>query len=158
MSQLSENAISNIDLVKKISLSEFADKPIIAQLCLCQAILESNLQGQPSKLAKVYNNLFGIKERGDKGFVRMATKEQDSSGTISNILAGFGWNSSVEQSVKQYRGLLENGTSDSPNRYRPVLLALTYGQAANQIRLCGWATDINYTNKLIDIHDKYFGD
>lgn len=154
MSTLSLEPKRNIALVRQISEEVFKDKPIIAQLCLAQAILESRLRSTPSDLAFKYNNLFGIKGQGTRGRVTLGTKEQDKQGRESSVKAGFAFNTSVEDSVKQYRNLLEKGTSDKPNRYSKVLSASTFEEAATEIRKAGYATDISYTKMLLEIYEK----
>src|ERR1700724_319427 len=48
----------NIKLAVLASTQIFPDNPLIRDLAASQAILESNLLGQPSKLAMKYNNAF----------------------------------------------------------------------------------------------------
>lgn len=153
MSTLSLEPKQNIALVNKIAKEVFADKPVVAQLCLAQAILESRLRSIPSTLAFKYNNLFGIKGKGTRGFVQLQTKEQDSTGNESTVASGFASNATVEDSINQYRNLLEKGTKDKPTRYAKVLAAKTFEEAATEIRKAGYATDIKYTQMLIDIYN-----
>lgn len=154
MSTLSLEPKKNIALVKSVAEEVFKDKPIVAQLCLAQAILESRLQSTPSKLALKYNNLFGIKGQGTKGRVNLGTEEQDKSGNVNKVTAGFAFNGSVEDSINQYKKLLENGTSDKKDRYKKVLEAETFEEAATEIRKAGYATDISYTKQLLGIYEK----
>ena len=153
MSTLSSEPKKNIALVKTLAEQVFSDHPVVAKLCLAQAILESRLQSKPSDLAFKYNNLFGIKGQGTKGRVNLITKEQDSSGSENTIRDGFAYDSSIEDSIKQYRNLLEKGTRDKPDRYAKVLSASTFEEAATEIRKAGYATDIRYTKMLLNIYN-----
>lgn len=145
----------NIEVVKALCNSVYQDKPILAKLAAAQAILESNLSGKPSKLAVEGNNLFGIKREGTDGWINFNTKEQDKKGKESTINAGFGKNLTLGDSVHQHRQLMLNGTKDKPDRYEAVLKATTFEEAAKAIKDCGYATDVSYTKKLIQIYKEY---
>jgi flagellum-specific peptidoglycan hydrolase FlgJ len=56
---------------------------------------------------------------------------------------------SVADSIKDHAKILQYP------RYKPVLAAKNYKDACTQIRLCGYATDINYTKTLIWIIEAY---
>lgn len=144
MTNSSENNILK-ELIKA-AYEVYPDSKILAALCIVQGVHESNLLHTPSRLASKYNNLFGIKKAGTLGVVTMTTWEVIKGKKVI-VKADFGANETILDSVKQHKRIL-----DLP-RYAPVRAAKTFNEAANQIRLCGYATDPGYTQKLIEIHD-----
>ena len=144
---------SNIFSVMQACNNVYADYPVVAKLAIAQAILESHLEGTPSGLALRANNLFGIKGSGTDGSINMPTHEFENGQWII-VDAYFAKNLTIQDSIMQHRNLMLNGTSGCPNRYKPVLQAKSFEEAANQIRLCGYATDPSYTQKLIDIYNR----
>lgn len=138
----------NISLLRPEILKVYPESIIMADLCLAQAILESRLLGVPSGLARDCNNLFGIKGKGTLGTVYLLTHEYVRGKEIT-VKAGFAKNLTLEDSIKQHRHVLELP------RYKKVWTSQTFNEAADAIRLAGYATDINYTRSLIDIYNKY---
>lgn len=137
---------SILDQVKTSVNLVYSDKPVVGELCVVQAILESNLLGKPSGLASKYNNLFGIKKAGTNGIIKLPTKEF-INGKMRTVLAAFGSNKTIEDSVKQHRQLMELP------RYKAVMTATTFEEAAYAIYKAGYATDPKYPKKLIEIHN-----
>lgn len=148
VSNLTDDSKTNIQVVKSAAQSIFPLNKTLRDLAVAQAILESNLYGKPSKLARQHNNLFGIKGKGTKGSVNMSTKEF-ISGSMTTLKDGFAANGSVEESFEQYKNLI-----DKP-RYAKVKAASSFEDAAKEIRSAGYATDPNYTKMLINIYNKY---
>lgn len=126
----------------------YADKPIVGQLALAQAILESNLLQNPSTLAVKYHNLFGIKARGTLGTVKLKTTEIIRGRPVT-VYAPFGYNRTMTDSIRQHRQVLELP------RYIKVLNASSFEEAAKEIYIAGYATDPKYTAKLIKIYTDY---
>ena len=155
MTRLTDNGIDNIQLVQKIAASQFPDEPVLQQLTTCQAILESNLFGIPSELAMRYCNLFGIKGEGTNGTVGLQTKEVED-GNTNNVNADFACNNSVEDSVAQYVHLLEHGVSWNHGQYDRVLEAPSFIAATKALVVCGYATDPEYSDKLMNIYNKVY--
>jgi len=154
MSTLSSDPKINIDLVRKLAIRAYPNNQVLADLTTAQAILESNLTGQPSQLAFKYNNLFGIKGSGTKGSVTLPTHEFVGGREIT-VNQAFAWNESVEDSIQQRKSLFENGTKDKHNRYFRVLAAPTFEDAAHELLKAGYATDPAYATALINIYNKY---
>lgn len=155
MSSLGIDSKLNIKLVKTLATKVYSENKVLADLTVAQAILESNLLGnKPSKLALKYNNLFGIKGRGTKGSVALETTEY-VKGKPLKVKQNFAWNNSVEDSIEQRKKLFQNGTVDKPTRYFKVLSAQTFEDAAKALYEAGYATDIHYTQQLINIYNKY---
>lgn len=145
---LTDSSSQNIEAVRQAAAEVWSDNSIMADLCLAQAILESNLTGKPSELARHYNNLFGIKAMGTNGYINMPTHEYQD-GKMIEVDQNFAWNDTLEDSIRQYRKVLELP------RYQRVLAATTFEQAANEVRQCGYATDPAYSKSLIAIYNEY---
>ncbi len=149
MSQtLTNNLYKNLELLHIEATKVYPEAPILRDLCLAQAILESRLLGVPSKLATMANNLFGIKGKGTAGSVWMLTWEHINGKDIK-VEAAFAKNATVEDSIKQHRHVLELP------RYKKVWLSKTFDEAAKATHEAGYATDPGYPSKLIDIYNKY---
>lgn len=118
--------------------------PIIAQ-----AILESGW-GE-SKLAKVYHNYFGMKcgSKWSGKSVNLATKEEYTPGTKTDIRANFRVYGSMDEGVKGYFEFIQlpryanlRGVSD-PAEYLRI------------IKSDGYATASNYVADVMSVVDKY---
>lgn len=119
---------------------------IKASIIIAQAGLESNW-GR-SKLARKYNNLFGVKATVGHKSVTLPTTET-INGKTKTVKAKFNVYSSWDASIKAHTKLLMMGTSENPNRYKSVTTAKNYQTAARQLQKDGYATDPEYANKLI---------
>lgn len=146
MTQQSDNPLA-IPNVVKAAQTVYADNPVLGTVAAAQAILESNLSGKPSGLAR-QNNLFGIKGKGTAGSSEMMTKEQGADGLYSTK-AGFAKNATLEDSYLQHKALM-----DKP-RYKAVREATTVEEAIDALGKSGYATDKNYAKKLKAIYNQY---
>lgn len=149
--ELTNNPDTNINLVCTEAQLVYPESIIMADLCLAQAILESRLVGVPSSLAKDYNNLFGITDKDgthNPPRINMPSFEY-INGVRMPQNRYFSWNNTLEDSCKQHRTVMEL------NRYMSVWNSKTFEDAANQVRLCGYATDPKYSQSLIDIYNNY---
>lgn len=127
---------------------------ILPSVTIAQAILESNW-GE-SALAVSAKNLFGIKASKDwQGEVyNKPTKEQDSNGVETTIRADFRRYKDIIDSIKDHDNFFVS-TSWRINNYQRVLVAKDYKEQAKALQLCGYATDKQYANKLINLIEKY---
>lgn len=155
MTKLSANdRDQNIATVIELSKECYPNTPILASLVACQAILESGLEkAPPSLLALEYCNLFGQKPGslvrvGTDGIVALSTKEFVNNEPVT-VSATFLKNKEIEDSFEQ-RKLLFN-----LDRYKNLKVVQTFEEAAQEIRLDGYATDISYSTSLIEIYHKY---
>lgn len=114
--------------------------PIIAQ-----AILESGWGG--STLASKYNNFFGLKCGGSwKGkSVNMATKEEYSVGTLTDIRANFRVYDSIEDGVKGYFEFI------SYSRYANLKGVTSPEEYCRLIKADGYATSSTYVTNLMRV-------
>lgn len=114
--------------------------PIIAQ-----AILESGWGG--STLASKYNNFFGLKCGGSwKGkSVNMATKEEYTAGTLTDIRANFRVFDSIEDGVKGYFEFINY------SRYSNLKGVANPEEYCRLIKADGYATSSTYVNNLMRV-------
>lgn len=114
--------------------------PIIAQ-----AILESGWGG--STLASKYNNFFGLKCGGSwKGkSVNMATKEEYSVGTLTDIRANFRVFDSIEDGVKGYFEFINY------SRYANLKGVEEPEEYCRRIKADGYATSSTYVTNLMRV-------
>lgn len=150
MGQFTSNIKDNIQVLKDSIDKVYHDLPIVGEICLVQAVHESGFLKKPSQLAVKYNNLFGIKGTGTDGSVELMTFEF-VKGHWVKVPQKFASNLTVEDSIRQHRHLMENGTKSSPKRYNGVLKAKTFSEAANALYTGGYATDPKYSKKLLGV-------
>lgn len=114
--------------------------PIIAQ-----AILESGWGG--STLASKYNNFFGLKCGGSwKGkSVNMATKEEYTVGTLTDIRANFRVYDSIEDGVKGYFEFINY------SRYSNLKGVANPEEYCRLIKADGYATSSTYVTNLMRV-------
>lgn len=114
--------------------------PIIAQ-----AILESGWGG--STLASKYNNFFGLKCGGSwKGkSVNMATKEEYTVGTLTDIRANFRVFDSIEDGVKGYFEFINY------SRYSNLKGVANPEEYCRLIKADGYATSSTYVTNLMRV-------
>lgn len=114
--------------------------PIIAQ-----AILESGWGG--STLASKYNNFFGLKCGGSwKGkSVNMATKEEYTVGTLTDIRANFRVFDSIEDGVKGYFEFINY------SRYANLKGVTDPETYVKNIKADGYATSSTYVTNLMRV-------
>lgn len=126
---------------------------ILPSVTVAQAILESNWG--KSSLAKEACNLFGIKASKDwTGQVyKKQTKEQKPTGEVYTITADFRKYGSYLESIKDHDKFFVS-TPWRVQNYKKVLEAKNYKTQALALRECGYATDLNYGTKLIQLIER----
>lgn len=122
---------------------------ILPSLTIAQAILESGWG--KSELAQKAFNYFGMKAgTGWKGKVyTKETGEQKLNGDRYSITAKFRAYANREEGIRGYYIFLQYP------RYAKLRGVTDYKMACMLIKEAGWATDISYTNKLIELIEKY---
>jgi flagellum-specific peptidoglycan hydrolase FlgJ len=123
-----------------------------ASISIAQAALESDWGH--SKLSTQYYNFFGVKAASGQPSVTMATKEFEN-GTWITVDGSFRRYSSWQESLEAHAKLLVNGTTDNPQRYAGVINGATYEDSANALYQGGYATDPDYSKKVIQIIKTY---
>ncbi len=140
---------NNLDFVNKIkdgAVKSYNEYGVLPSLTLAQAILESGW-GKHS----IGNNIFGIKAgKSWTGKVKkVKTSEQRSDGSYYQIYANFRDYDSIDDSIMDHAKLL------SSKNYQRVIAATNYRDACKAVKACGYATSLDYANKLINIIEKY---
>jgi len=124
---------------------------VFASLVIAQAALETGwgryvpLDGITGKNSY---NLFGIKGEGPAGSVTCRTWEVEDDRRIEVEARFRAYNSFAESMEDHYSVLLLS-------RYVPVREAGTPEDAAVQFYSCGYATDPNYPDKLVELIHQY---
>lgn len=115
---------------------------------IAQAILESGW-GR-SGLAK-YHNYFGLKCGSSwcGGSVNMATKEEYTTGTLTNIRDNFRTYSTMENGVKGYFEFIKY------SRYSNLKSATSSKNYLQLIKQDGYATSSNYVDNVYNVVTKY---
>jgi murein L,D-transpeptidase YcbB/YkuD len=121
---------------------------VLASLSIAQAVLESNWG--KSGLAQKGKNLFGIKGSYKGQSITMPTTEY-VHGKPTKVNAKFKKYPSYQESFNDHALLFVSGVSWDRNHYKPVITAKDYKEACVQVQKCGYATDPNYSKKLIKI-------
>lgn len=124
------------------------DYGILPSIILGQAILESDWGH--SQLASEYNNLFGIKAYEGQEKITLETKEFVNEEWVT-IQGDFRVYSSWEESMNDHTQLFINGVSWNPAKYSSVLTAQNYQEAAKALQDAGYATDPDYSEKIISV-------
>lgn len=143
---LSGDRLAFVNSIKDGAVSAYNKYGVLPSLTLAQAILETGWGN-----SKIGNNIFGIKAGGGwTGKTQdCSTWEQNSDGSTYTTVATFRDYDSIADSIEDHAKLLTN------DRYRPVIESTDYKTAAIKVRECGYATDLEYSNKLINIIETY---
>lgn len=135
---------------------------ILASVTIAQACLESGYG--TSSLATEANNLFGMKamlsgntwaSEWDGTTCQKETKEQDGDGNEQIVVAYFRTYASVSQSIKDHGNYLRGAMKGNHLRYAGISGCRDYRKAAQIIKDGGYATDINYVDKLCSIIESH---
>ncbi|MEC1753169.1 glucosaminidase domain-containing protein [Bacillus mojavensis] len=125
---------------------------VLPSITIAQAILESDWGN--SELASKANNLFGVKGNYKGHHVTMETDEFEK-GERKTIRAKFRKYSTFFESMDDHAKLFVQGTSWNKKKYKPVLEAEDYKEAAGALQTSGYATDPDYAGKISAIVEKY---
>lgn len=149
-----DSEFGNDDFITQIANSIKGQKlNVLPSVTIAQAILESNWG--KSDLAINGKNLFGIKASNDWNgeIYTKKTKEQDSSKTYT-ITANFRKYKSWLESIQDHDKFFVS-TPWRIQNYQRVLKSTNYKEQAQALQACGYATDRQYANKLINLIEKY---
>ena len=126
---------------------------ILPSVTIAQSILESNWG--KSSLAREAFNLFGIKASKDwtGPIYKKQTKEQKPTGEVYTITADFRKYGSYLESIKDHDKFFVSTPWRTQN-YKKVLEAKNYKTQALALRECGYATDLHYGIKLIQLIER----
>lgn len=136
-----------LDKIGPMAAADMKKTGILASLTIAQAIFESGW-GKSGLTAKA-NNLFGIKGRYNGAFCTCQTQEWDGEKYIT-IMAEFRKYPSWQESVNDHSALFLR-----LDRYKNLRGCTDYKKACQYVREDGYATDPNYTTKLIQAIESY---
>lgn len=125
---------------------------ILPSITVAQAILESDW-GR-SRLASEFNNLFGVKS-DDPENSRVLDTQEYVNGNWQTVKARFQVYNSYDASLLAHAKLLAGGTTWNQAQYTHVVNATDYKTAAQGLQQDGYATDPDYSKKIIQIIEKY---
>lgn len=139
-----------IELIGKYAVKHYEKYKILPSLTIAQAILESNWG--KSKLSAVAFNYFGMKAGSTWTGATYSSKtnEQTPAGQNFTVNADFRAYKNTDEGIKGYYEFLQY------NRYKNLKGVIDYKRACALIKEDGWATDILYTSKLINLIEKYY--
>ncbi len=123
-----------------------------ASLTLAQIILESSgsYPGGLSRLAYECHNLFGMKGIGPAGYKEYQTGEQTPGGGDYVITAKFRKYHNVKESIEDHGKLLSGPPYSTYTKN-----CKTYQEWARAIHKAGYATAVDYAERLIEIIETY---
>lgn len=137
-----------IKMIAETTMLNYEEHKILPSLSIAQAILESGWG--TSKLYKEANAVFGIKASNWNGKIyTIKTKEQDKLGQVFYVKADFRKYNSIKESIIDHNNFLQK------ERYKKVRETTDFKVACKEIREAGYATDIKYTDKLINLIEQY---
>lgn len=133
-----------INLIKDQAIEDYDKYNILPSVTISQAILESSWGN--SSLTKSSNNLFGIKtnETWQGRTIVFPTNEYHKNVCIT-VYATFKSYNSYSESIEDHSALL------SEDCYAAVKNSSNYTDACHSLYSCGYATNPNYSDLLIEI-------
>lgn len=139
--------IEFINKIEDYAVQDMKASGIAASLTVAQACLESGYGS--SKLTTQANNLFGIKGTYQNQYVVMPTKEYQNGAWVT-INAKFRKYPSWAESLADHSAMFNR-----MDRYKNIRGETDYKRACMLIQQDGYASDPDYSNKLISIINKY---
>ena len=135
------------NFIEEVKRNIPSNTKILPSVIVAQAILES-ARGT-SELARKANNLFGIKGNYNGQSYTVKTKEY-LNGKWTTVNAAFKKYPSYRESIIDH-GNFFTSTPWRAQNYQRVLNAKDYKTQAKALQACGYATDPQYANKLINL-------
>ena len=137
---------------------------LFPSVCAAQTILESGYC--TTELAKKANNVCGMKKElsgntwagstwDGKSKVNIRTPEQDAAGNTYYIYADFRAYSCVEDSIADRCAYLLGAKNGSKLRYDGIQGCKNYRDQIELIKRGGYATDVNYVDKICNIIKRF---
>lgn len=159
--------LSEADAIKRVGALFTADQKksgILASVSLAQFILESGYG--KSELAQNANNLFGMKKSlsgnswsgsawDGKSVYTKKTQEQNADGSYETITADFRKYSCIEDSIADHSAYLFGAMNGKKLRYDGLKGCTDYKKSVYIIRDGGYATSLDYVEKLCSIIEKW---
>ena len=136
-----------IDKLGTPAKADYQRTKILPSLIIAQGILESGWG--KSALAIDGNNLFGIRGDFNGESILGTDKDIDRYGNPFPVVVLFRKYPSFAESIKDHADML------TKPRYLKVVQAKDYKQGAQALFDCGYAGDVKYPAKLVEIIEKY---
>lgn len=146
-------ALSYIDAFAPIAVQEMERTGIPASIKLAQALLESNF-GR-SELATTANNHFGIKCSGDYNGKSYYREDDDRDHRGRLVESCFRSYTNAEASFIAHSDFLTNNGRSSRYNFLFDYPSDDYKKWAHGLKAAGYATDPHYSQKLINLIEKY---
>lgn len=161
---LQGNQEQRIKMVAPIYQKCQIDTGMLASVGLAQFCLESGYG--TTDLARNANNMHGMKANlsgnnwansswDGKSVYAKNTQEQNTNGSVYTIKDNFRKYSSIKQSVYDRAAYLIGAMNGSQRRYPGVNLITDPQKQIELIKAGGYATDINYVNKIMTLIRQY---
>lgn len=147
LKKLTKWSITMSNFIEEVKRNIPSNTKILPSVIVAQAILES-ARGT-SELARKANNLFGIKGNYNGQSYTVKTKEY-LNGKWTSVNAAFKKYPSYRESIIDH-GNFFTSTPWRTQNYQRVLNAKDYKTQAKALQACGYATDPQYANKLINL-------
>ena len=159
--------LSEKDVISKVGPLFVADQKksgILASVSLAQFILESGYA--KSELAAGANNCFGMKRvlSGNnwggstwdgKSVYTKKTREQNADGSYVTVTADFRKYPDIEASIADHSAYLNGAKNGNKPRYEGLKGCTDYRKAAQIIKNGGYATSIDYVDKLCSVIERW---
>ena len=152
-----EAAEKCLELVRNVDNSGIVPSVVTAQMILESGYVRTGL-------ARNANNCFGMKSMLSQNewpstwggtSINYSTWEQNPDGTITTPVCAFRVYDNIEQSILDHSGYLLGATKGGALRYPGVAQSRDYTEVAQIIKAGGYATDLNYVQKLCSIIQTY---
>lgn len=149
--------------IGSLATQDMLESGILASVTAAQACLESGYGS--TELAKNANNLFGMKcvLSGNTwtsvwdglGKYTKQTKEQDKNGNEYTVTADFRKYPDILASIRDHSCYLNGAMNGNKKRYEGLSGEKNYRRAAELIKAGGYATDVDYVDKICSLVDKW---
>ena len=151
-------------IIGSLAHEDMQKSGILASITAAQFILESGYG--KTVLAQETNNCFGMKTYLSENtwdnstwngvdYVLCETKEQDEKGNEYTIIATFRKYPCIEDSIADHSAYLLSAMNGKKLRYEGIKGMTDYRAVAQLIKDGGYATDINYVDKLCNIIERF---
>lgn len=153
-----------VDKIMPLCVADMKRTGILASVTGAQFILESGYG--KTELAQNANNCFGMKAYlsgntwagstwDGTSIYTKPTQEQDTHGVSSTVVAAFRKYACVEDSIADHSAYLLGAMNGSKKRYVGLAECTDWEEAAQIIKNGGYATDVEYVEKLRSIIDRF---
>lgn len=152
-----------VEMIGPLAAADMQQSGILASVTAAQACLESGYGS--TDLAQNANNLFGMKcilsgntwesvWDGANKYTKQ-TKEQDTAGNEYTVTADFRKYPDISASIRDHSLYLTQAKKGSKLRYAGLVGCRDYKTAAQIIKDGGYATDVQYVQKICSLIERW---